>query len=255
MSEPRLHFESFGSGRPIVLVHGWGTDLRHNWVTTGWVDALRPLGRVVALDCRGHGRSDKPREPAAYGYRAMSRDVLRVLDALGIEQADFLGYSLGAFMGVCLLVDAPQRFTSMALAGVGDETAKSAAAGVAIAAGLRASDAEAIRDPIGRATRAYVDANSDNDREALALSALQMWPEGYPRALGGPRLAQVDIPVLVVNGSEDHPYVKSDERLVAAIRGARLVRIPGANHLSAVTDPRFRAAVVEFLRGVRSSAT
>ena len=250
MTEPRIHYETFGAGRPIVLVHGWGTDLRHNWVETGWVDALRPIRRVVALDCRGHGRSEKPREQAAYGYRAMSRDVLRVMDTLGITTADFIGYSMGAFMGACLLGDDPKRFTSMVLGGIGDETPKSSAACVAIAAGLRASDPDAITDPLGRAARAYAESNPDNDLEVLALSALQMWPEGYPRTLAGPGLAAIDVPVLVVNGEDDQPYVRSDERLVAAIPGARLVRIAGANHASAVADPRFRNAVLEFLSGL-----
>src|SRR4029453_2498648 len=103
--EPRIHSETFGAGTPIVLVHGWGSDLRHNWVATGWVEALSATRRGAAPARPGPRRSDKPRKQAAYGYRAMSRDVLRVMDALEIEKADFLGYSLGAFMGVCLLAD------------------------------------------------------------------------------------------------------------------------------------------------------
>jgi pimeloyl-ACP methyl ester carboxylesterase len=244
----RIHYESFGAGRPIVLVHGWGSDLQHNWVQTGWVEALCAVRRVVALDCRGHGLSDKPHAPAAYGYRAMSRDVLRVMDQLGIERADLLGYSMGSFMGACLLGDAPQRFGAMALGGIGDETAESAGACRAIAAALRAPRDALPADPLGRAVRAFVLANPHNrDLEALALSALQMWPEGYPLALAGPRLAALDLPVLVVNGADDRPYVASDERFVMAIPGARLVRIPGRDHLSTVGDARFKSAVIEFL--------
>ncbi len=237
----RIHYRSFGSGPPLVLVHGWGTDLQQNWVETGWVDALCAIRRVIALDCRGHGQSDKPREQAAYGYRAMSRDVLRVMDHLDVAKADYFGYSMGAFMGACLLGHDRQRFTSMVLGGIGDETPKSANACVAIAAGLRAVDPDAIADPIGRAARAFVTANATSDLEALALSAHEMWPEGEPRKLAGEGLSNVDIPVLVVNGAEDHPYVRSDETLVAAIPGARLVRIGGRDHLTVVSDPRFRS--------------
>ena len=243
-----IHYREFGAGRPIVLVHGWGSDLEHNWVSTGWVDALQPLRRVIALDVRGHGRSSKPREQARYGYRAMSRDVLSVMDHLGLERADLLGYSMGAFMGVCLLADCPERFTSMILGGIGDETPASAEACVAIARGLRAEDPASLADPIARAARAFVDANPTRDLEALALSALEMWPQGHPLELGGPALADGDVPVLIVNGSEDHPYVRSDERLVAAIPGARLVRIPSTDHLSTVAAPRFRDEAVAFLR-------
>lgn len=243
----QIHYECFGAGRPIVLAHGWGSDLRHNWLETGWVDALRATRRVIALDCRGHGLSDKPHAQALYSYREMSRDVLRVMDRLQIARADFLGYSMGSFMGACLLGDAPQRFSAMLLGGIGDETPESADACRAIAAGLRAPRAEAIVDPLGRAARAFVAANPHSDLEALALSALQMWPEGYPLRLAGTRLSELDLPVLVVNGADDQPYVRSDERLVAAIPGARLVRIPGRDHLSVVADPRFRAAVIGFL--------
>jgi pimeloyl-ACP methyl ester carboxylesterase len=249
-----IHYREFGAGPPIVLVHGWGSDLEHNWVATGWVDALRPLRRVIALDVRGHGRSAKPRAQARYGYRPMSRDVLAVMDALHIERADFLGYSMGAFIGICLLADSPKRFASMILGGIGDESPASASACQAIAAGLRAVDSAAIADPIGRAARAFVAANPTSDLEALALSALEMWPQGHPLELGGPSLREARVPVLVVNGSEDRPYVGSDERLVAALPRARLVRIPGADHLSAVSAPRFRDEAIAFLRQPGSPA-
>lgn len=244
----RIHYQSFGAGRPIVLAHGWGSDLQQNWVETGWVEALRAVRRVVALDLRGHGRSDKPHRRAAYGYRALSRDVLSVMDALGIERADFLGYSMGSFLGMCLLGDAPERFHSLVLGGIGDETPESSAACTAIAAALRTPRAEDVADPLGRLYRAFVASGPNNDDlEALALSALEMWPEGQPLALVGRRFGAAEPPVLVVNGAEDRPYVESDERLVAAIPGARLLRIPGKDHLSVVTDPRFKEAVIEFL--------
>ena len=151
-------------------------------------------------------------------------------------------------MGICLLVDTPERFSAMVLGGIGDETAESAAACGAIAAALRAPREGLPAEAFARAVRAFVEANPRNtDLESLALSALQMWPEGFPRALAGPRLTQARTPVLVINGAHDLPYALSDERLVAAIPGARLARIPGCDHLSAVSDPRFPAIVREFL--------
>ena len=75
-----------------------------------------------------------------------------------------------------------------------------------------------------------------------------MWPEGYPVELGGAGLADVDIPVFIVNGGDDHPYVETDEKLAGAIPGARLVRIPDTNHFTVVPDPRFKEEVVGFLK-------
>ena len=243
----RIHYEAFGSGHPMVLLHGWGVDSRRQWVQTGWIAALEGRRRVIAMDCRGHGRSDKLLVQSSYSYGAMAEDVLPVMDELAIERADLFGYSLGAFMAVWLLGHHPDRFSSVIMGGIGDETADSAAAGSRIAAALRTADPAAIDDPLGRAYRTFVDADPDSDREALALAALQMWPEGHPLEVGGAGLHGVDIPVLIVDGEKDYPYVLSVDRLVAAIPGARLVTIPDTDHLSVVTDVRFQNAVIDFL--------
>jgi len=247
MRQMSVHYVSFGRGHPIVLVHGWGTDGRGNWIDTGWVTALEPYRRVIVMDCRGHGRSGKPLTQRSYGYRAMSEDVLWVMDDLGVDSADLFGYSMGAFMAIALLGHQPDRFTSVVMGGIGDETDESAAACRVIADALRADDVSKIGDPVGRAYRAFVDANPTSDREALALAALQMWPEGHPLEVGGAGLRAGGVPVLIVNGGNDHPYVDSAHRLAAAIPGAKLVTIPDTDHLSVVTDPRFKTAVVEFL--------
>jgi pimeloyl-ACP methyl ester carboxylesterase len=75
-----------------------------------------------------------------------------------------------------------------------------------------------------------------------------MWPEGYPVELGGAGLADVDIPVFIVNGGDDHPYVETDDELAGAIPGARLVRIPGTDHLTVVPDSWFKEEVLYFLK-------
>lgn len=245
-----IHYGVAGSGPPMVLVHGWGSDARGNWVETGWVDTLAPLRRVIALDVRGHGASAKPVASERYSYSAMARDVLNLLDALGIERADFLGYSMGAFMGAWLLGHHPERFRTMVLGGVGAETQASIAAMHPIAAALRAPAAVDVTDPIGRAVRAFVDANPRIDatgREALALSALRMWPEGDALALAGPTLGSVQVPVLAVVGSEDVPYAGTVGPFVDAIPRGRLCALPGADHLSAVPMAAFKDAVLEFL--------
>lgn len=243
----RLHYEVVGDGRPLVLVHGWGADSRRNWVDLGWVDVLAPIRRIVLMDSRGHGRSEPAPAQADYGYAAMSEDVLQVMDELEIAEADLFGYSMGAFIGVSLLGHHRVRFSSMVLGGIGDETEESAAVGHLIAAWLRVEDPGEIVDPVGRAYRRYVDADPVNDREALAMAALQMWPDGHPLALGGDGLADVDIPVLIVDGADDHPYVDTVGHLVAGIPGAELVTIPGTDHHTVVGDPRFKAAVLQFL--------
>ena len=135
-----IHYYQWGDGPSMVLVHGWGADAESNWEATGWVSTLAEYRRVIAIDVRGHGRSDKPLAVEPYRYAAMSADVIAVMDALQIDKADYLGYSMGASMGAHLLAHHPERFNSMVLGGIGDETAESAAQGAVIAAALRAPD-------------------------------------------------------------------------------------------------------------------
>lgn len=241
-----IYYRRYAGAAPtIVLAHGWGSSLEHNWLETGWIEALRKHRTVVAIDVRGHGLSSKPVDQALYTYHALKRDVLGVMDALEIERSSFLGYSMGAFMGAALLRDHSHRFSSMVLGGIGDETDASAAQGAAIADALLAPD-DAV-DAQASAVRAFVSAVPNHDLNALASSARAMWPDGYPRRLIGANAMAVQCKVLIVNGEKDRPYVDSADALAAALPSARHVRLPGADHLGAVTEPLFKDRVIEFL--------
>ncbi len=246
----QIYFEQVGEGSPMMLVHGWGADAQSNWVDTGWVNILKKLRTVISIDVRGHGRSDKPYALAPYSYAAMSRDVLNVMDTLNIGKADYMGYSMGSFMGAYLLGHHPHRFESMVLGGIGDETESSAAQGEVIARALRATNAASIDNPVGQGVRRFVEANPNNDLESLAYSALRMWPEGYPLQIAGEKIAQADLPVLIVNGDKDHPYVDSADKLASALPNARHVTLPDADHLSAVTRKEFKQIVIDFLQSL-----
>lgn len=107
----RLFYREEGSGVPVVLVHGYGINADLNWRYSGVVRALRKEYRVITLDVRGHGRSDKPHEPEKYGME-MVCDVIRLLDHLGIEKAHVAGYSMGGFITIKLTATYPDRLLS-----------------------------------------------------------------------------------------------------------------------------------------------
>jgi len=118
----RLHFEVNGPehGNPLVAVHGFASDYHLNWVGSRWQETLTTAGfRVIGLDCRGHGHSDKPHDRDAYAVATMADDVLRLLDHLGIETAAYLGYSMGARIGLELILRASRRVTRAVLGGIG----------------------------------------------------------------------------------------------------------------------------------------
>jgi pimeloyl-ACP methyl ester carboxylesterase len=238
----KIHYETFGQGKPIVLVHGFTSNLDGNWVRTGWVETLEPVRWVVALDCRGHGQSDKPHDPDAYGDENMSQDVLRLMDHLNISKADLFGYSMGAGIGTYLLAHHRDRFTSVVLGGAGNTFQFSGSVfGRVIADALLAKDPSQITNPVAALFRAFAQLDPNNDLEALAACALRLLSPIDPADL-----AKVDIPVLIVDGAND-VLARNPDQLAAAIPGARLVIIPDRSHLTVVPDPRFKQEVLAFL--------
>jgi pimeloyl-ACP methyl ester carboxylesterase len=240
----RIHYETFGEGRPIVLVHGYTINLKFNWVDSKWMDTLQPIRRVVALDLRGHGESDKPHDPEAYSLENMGGDVLRLMDHLNIDKADLLGYSMGSGISAYLLARHRERFTSVILAAIGDRFVLGSTDeghSNAMAEAMLAEDPSQITDPGAKAFRAIADAMPNSDLKALAACSQRAREPIDPADFAG-----VDIPVLIVSGADDNVMGKADE-LAAAIPGAKLVTIPDANHL-VVFDPRTKEEALAFLK-------
>lgn len=236
----RIAYDEQGSGQPVVLVHGFAASRELNWRAPGWYDLLAGAGyRVIGLDCRGHGESEKLHDPDGYGQDAMSGDVLRLMDTVGVERARLMGYSMGAMISARLLLDHPDRFERVVLAGVGASLLEPRADSGAVAAALEADDPESITDVRGRAFRAFAD-QSKNDRRALA-ACMRRRRQPIDRAA----LGEVELPVLVVAGDED-VLVGDPTALAAAIPGARAVVVPGRDHLTAVGDRVYKDAVLEF---------
>jgi alpha-beta hydrolase superfamily lysophospholipase len=109
----RIHYVEAGQGSAVVLIHGYIANADRHWVQTRVLASLAADHRVIALDCRGHGQSDKPTEPDAYGLE-MANDVLRLLDRLKIRRAHVVGFSMGAFIAGRLV---PTRADRLASAG------------------------------------------------------------------------------------------------------------------------------------------
>lgn len=112
----QVHYEVEGEGSPLILQHGFTDDL-NVWKDAGYTVALRPGRRLVLINARGHGQSEKPHDPKAYAPELHVADVLAVLDDLGLRTARYYGYSMGGLIGFALAKHAPERFTAMILGG------------------------------------------------------------------------------------------------------------------------------------------
>lgn len=114
----KIHYGIEGQGEPVVLVHGLYSSANMNWRLPGVLPLLAQSYRVIALDCRGHGESDKPEGEDEYGAK-MAEDVVRLLDHLKIEKAHVVGYSMGGMIVMKLIVLHPERVRSAVLGGMG----------------------------------------------------------------------------------------------------------------------------------------
>lgn len=228
---------------PVVLAHGFIADTFLNWVPCGVVAALVARGRsVVGVDARGHGRSDKPYDPAVYGEERMSRDLRAVVAALGTETYDLVGYSMGAVIAL-VTAAADRRVRRLVVGGVGSAVVE--LGGVdrrvldrsLLAEALEAPDATAVTaDPGVLGFVRFAEAVG-GDRRAYAAQARSVHATAIP-------LERVTADSLVVVGDAD-PLATQPHVLARALRG-RLQVLPG-NHMTVLGDPGFAPAVAAFV--------
>jgi pimeloyl-ACP methyl ester carboxylesterase len=241
-----LSYQRWGedTARPMVLLHhGFIADSRTNWVGPGVVGALVAAGRgVAAIDARGHGESGKPHDPAFYGESRMAEDLITLADLLvGPADYDLVGYSMGAIVSLITATRDP-RVRRLVVGGVGSGVVElggvdtRAVGKPAIREALLSDDPASI-SPAAAGFRALVDAVR-GDRVALAAQAEVL--HDTPIALD-----TITAPTLVLPGREDHLAVRP-EVLAAAIPGATL-KIVAGDHLYAVRQPEFHAAIIDFL--------
>ncbi|KAF2990213.1 alpha/beta hydrolase [Methylocystis sp. MJC1] len=236
-------FEPLGDDRrePIVLIHGFASTHAVNWMFTQWVKTLTEDGRrVVVLDNRGHGRSQKLYDPAEYALDLMAADVAHLLDHLSIARADVMGYSLGARIGTVLTLAHPDRVRSLILGGIGQYLIQDAGLPSGLAEAMEAERIEDIDNSMLKIFRGFAE-STRSDLKALAACV-----RGARKALDPAVLSKVECPVLICVGTRDD-VAGDPSPLQPLFRNARVVDIPGRDHNRAVGDRIYKQAVVEFL--------
>lgn len=237
-----LFYLDAGEGEPIVLVHGFASNKEVNWVHPRWTSTLTHAGRrVIALDLRGHGASTKLYEPAAYHSAMMAEDVRALLDHLGIERSDVLGYSMGARITAFFALAYPQRTRSAVLGGLGIRLVDGVGLPETIAAALEAPALADVTDEQGRTFRAFAE-QTRSDLRALAACI-----RGSRQCLTAAEISRIDCPVLIAVGTNDE-VAGSARELAALIHAARVLDIPNRDHMLAVGDRVFKAGVLSFLQ-------
>jgi pimeloyl-ACP methyl ester carboxylesterase len=232
-----------GTGEPPIIVqHGFSSSTHFEWVDCGIADAVAGLGRrVVGIDARGHGMSDKPYDSKFYGGEFMARDLMALATHLGFETYDLVGYSMGGTI-VTLVASFDARVRRVAIGGVGHGLVNRGGLDpkvldtTALAAGLRAESEEGLSDIVLTFRRNAIARN--NDLKALAAHT----------DAAGARVIDFDAikaDAIVLAGDVD-PLAEHPEVLAGAIKGAKLALVPG-DHYASKRSPEFRQALVDFL--------
>ena len=233
----KIRYIDTGKGEPIVLLHG-GTSNLESWITRGVIGQLETEFRVIAFDARGHGKSDKPRDPAAYG-RQQALDVVRILDALKIDRAHIAGFSLGGSTVAQLLTLHPERFiTAIQIASAGRSPREANNPRIEVEAAeiekhcisrsrlIRQAPAgmKPTEDDIRQRTAECL-ANKNFDQFSTAASL-----RGYKdQAVTPEQMAAVTVPTLGIVGSLDHT-LKSMRELKTLRPAMKLVVLDGVSH-------------------------
>ena len=245
-----IHYLRAGeAGSWVVLIHGYTGSAEGNWFTNGIAQALAVKHRVVALDCRNHGKSDKP-QPGGPGR---AKDVIELMNHLDIQRAHIHGYSMGGMITSRLLGFIPERIITATFGGSGVMEFDGAfiAATPADNDGVDPDEAVVSRNlaisfaMTNGKTREEAEAIADRPREPFStdLSNLKKWSEAID-------LRKVEFPVLAINGEYDRPYAKT-HRMWRELTNFTNVVLPGKSHLTAIVaetmPPEYLEATLRFV--------
>ena len=256
----KINYEIEGRGPEVIMIHGFESSLEGNWRLPGMTDALKAENRCIMLDCRGHGKSDKPYDPKMYGAR-MLNDITNLMDHLGIKKANFLGYSMGSRLSLNMVLIHPERVKSVILGGFAlpdpsqTDPEREARRSQRILEALLADSMDSIdpRNRLGREFRRVAEA-SGADLKALAAvrmgSDINRWPvELMDAEMLEQKIRSISVPFMTVIGNDD--LLRGDRaRMAMLVPNGCHFQIQGKDHLTAVPDPRFHMVVRAFLNFV-----
>jgi pimeloyl-ACP methyl ester carboxylesterase len=259
-----LHFDSAGveirytvqgEGEPVVLVHGFTASVETNWGEPGVIAALAKDFRVIAIDARGHGKSGKPHDPAAYGANMME-DVIRLMDHLGIFKAHIAGYSMGGGITLQAVTTYPDRFYSAILGGMGWMPPGGPMEGMmnvlaeSLEQGKGLGPLILALNPAGQPPPTAEQIASANERllavnDAKALAAV-IRGNKFNKVVTADLLKTNRVPMLAVVGEID-PIKAAVDAMKGVASQLEVVVLPGKDHLTAVADPQLATSMREFL--------
>ena len=258
----RIYYEVEGKGPSIVFIPGFLGTL-DDWRDSGYDEALRNDYRLILIDPRGRGGSDRPHDSAAYTFELMVQDIVAVLDNLNIDKAHYFGYSMGAGIGFNVAIHAPERFYTLMLGGSGYPIAGNEMRDDGVIIAIQEGLKKAIETAPERSMEMFVSELEETmglfpplrrarmlaaDAWALAAAARAIRFAVWPKAEDV--LPRITLPCLLFAGEADTFFMRTKDT-ASRIHNATFFSLPGLNHIEAV----FRSDLVlpcvrEFLAGI-----
>jgi pimeloyl-ACP methyl ester carboxylesterase len=254
----KIHYEIEGEGPDLVMIHGFAANIEINWRQPNWIATLKDENRLILVDCRGHGKSDKLYDPKQYGMH-MREDIIKLMDHLAISKANLFGYSMGGSITLSILLSEPRRVNSAIIGGFAPMIIKPELAKQFFEPAIEAFKAEnkkEIKNPVALNLRNLADSSGED------LKALVAVMEGN-FVMGDENLRfnslndiksvfkKVNNPVLSVMGSDD-VLISNKTVFAESMPGACHFQIQGRNHLTVVPDQRFHVIVKAFLNYINN---
>jgi pimeloyl-ACP methyl ester carboxylesterase len=224
----RIRYLDLGKadGPPVLLIHGYMASADLNWRIPGVVAAIEDTYRVILIDNRGHGRSDKPTDVADYGPK-MADDQIRLLDHLSVKKAHVVGYSMGGMITLFLAAHHPERMLSAGVTGMG---------------WLNKEVNEGSRAPSNKSPRPRL------VLPKATSPALKACITAFPQlSISRDELVTLKVPMRVIIGSADPLYESRVKPLTEVRPDIPVVLIDGGNHLNCMFRGEFKQAVRDFL--------
>jgi pimeloyl-ACP methyl ester carboxylesterase len=224
----KIHYEVTGKGEPLLLVHGMFVNWK-TWRDYGFVEAMKNEYRLIMVDVRGHGRSDKPHDPKLYEEKILASDLATVLDDLNVDKAHYLGYSMGGWIGFAAAKYAPDRFHSFIIGGW-QPYSDMPGHGANPIPTLREHGNEGIVAWLGTAATLSDEEKTDllaNDVEAIIALAQN------GRSDFSDILPSMSMPCLLYCGDADDRHAGA-QACVKEMPNATFVSLPGRDHLGVI---------------------
>jgi pimeloyl-ACP methyl ester carboxylesterase len=260
----KIRYIEEGKGEPVILIHGFSApSAEMMWVKSplGEINILPALAkefRVIALECRGHGKSGKPHDAKDYGPE-MAEDVIRLMDHLKIEKAHVVGYSMGSAIAGKLLVDHPDRLLSVTFGGgapVVEPKKEFLAVIDELATSLEKGEGMGLLilhlTPPGEKKMSAEEAAAlgklallGQDQKALAAVM-----RGLPKLeVSAEKLKANKVPVAFIYGTKEAEGLATQIATAQKyLKGAKVTLIEGGDHISTLTKPELQKAMLDFLR-------